>query len=175
VPQFNPNNAIRFNLPEGSLSTREGTKVVLVSAETLGEFIATAGPKGGAGLLRTIGDTLGREALASLSKPFIEATLPEIVDHLAGWLRVGGWGRLSFERWGDALVADFVSTTVNARAAERLLEGMLARLSDRSVACAYVEGSRFLLLSADTAAEVRGWSRSGMRLGEIVSRLGAAE
>ena len=175
MSEFDPNNAIQFNLPEGSLRTREGTKVVLLSAEALGEFISAAGPQGGVRLLRTIGDTLGKEALASIPGAFDEATLAEVIGHLAGWLRVGGWGRLSFERWGDALVIDFVSTTVNARAAERLLEGMIARASGRPVACAYVEGSRFLLLSESTAKEVRTWARSGLRLGEIVSRLEGTE
>ncbi len=168
---FDPRDAILFDLKEGAVATRTGTQLVVVSAKAVGAFIAAAGAEGGVGILRTLGDTLGAEALGSLGKDPAEATFSEVFDHVAGWLRVGGWGRLRAETWGDALVVEFISATVNARAAERLLEGLFSQLTDHEIACAHVEGSRFMVLEPTVAAEVRSRVRAGMRLGEIVAGL----
>jgi len=168
---FDPQDAIHFDLQEGAVATRAGTKLVVLSAEAVGAFIGAVGAQGGVGILRTLGDTLGAEALASLGKDAADAPFSEVLDHVAGWLRVGGWGKLGIERWADALVVEFVSTTVNARAAERLLEGLFCRVSGRDVACAHVQGSRFLILDPTVATVVRARARDGMRLGEIVAML----
>ena len=168
---FDPRDAIHFDLQEGAVSTRAGTKLVVLSAEAVGAFIGAAGAEGGVGILRTLGDTLGGEALASLGTDANGATFSAVMEHIAGWLRVGGWGKLGIERWADALVVEFVSTTVNARAAERLLEGLLCRVSGRQVACVHVQGSRFLILDPAVAATARACARDGMRLGEIVADL----
>ena len=168
---FDPKDAIRFDMNEGSVHSSAGTKMVVLSAQSVGALIAATGSQGGIGILRNLGDTVGAEALASLGRSTEGLAFTEVLEHIGGWLRLAGWGKLRAEVWGDAIVLEFTSKTVNARAAERLLEGLFTRVCGRSVSCVQGEGNRFILVNPEVEAGVRERLASGMRLGAVVGEL----
>jgi len=168
---FDPKDAIRFDMNEGAVHSSAGTKMVVLSAQSVGALIAATGSQGGIGILRNLGDTLGAEALASLGRSTEGLAFTEVLEHVGGWLRLAGWGKLRAEVWGEAIVLEFSSKTVNARAAERLLEGLFTRVSRCSISCVHGEGNRFLLVNPEIEAAVRERLSSGARLGAVVGDL----
>ncbi len=95
-----------------------------------------------------------------------------MLGEAAALLGTFGWGRLGFERWGDALVATFENVpAVGDDAMEALLSGFFGALTARPVGCVAVESQRFLLVDPGIEGEVRGWAHGGTTLAGVLDRL----
>jgi hypothetical protein len=100
---------------------------------------------------------------------------PEVVlTHASSVLALFGWGRVAFERWGDALVAvaEGVPTLDEDRLGiAALLGGMFSSLAGRDVACVPIDQLRFVLVDPAIAEQVWLWAKDGDDLPTIVGRL----
>ena len=85
-----------------------------------------------------------------------------------------GWGRLSFERWGPALVIalrDKPELDEDELGAAALLGGMFSEISRRQVSCVPTGDSKFIMVDFEVAETVWGWYKDGADLAAIVGML----
>lgn len=175
TPRFDPGGFYEFNLASGSVRTRDGERVVVVAEDTLGALVALAVGNGDdLGALRSLGERLGAHARTSLGDDPGGATPEAVLGHSASVLALFGFGRVSMERWGDAIVLRVASSPeldATGAAAGRLLSGFFSKVTDRRVGCIPLGDSSFLLGDPEIADAVSGWAQQGLGVGEIIGRL----
>ena len=173
---FDPAGFYEFDLAQGSVRSRDGSRVILLSDHALAPLVAAAVASGDLKAVRRLGRALGQLVESSLSGEAREQGPDQVLSHCATVLALFGWGRLRAERWGRALVIhlDHSPTLDEGQlAVAALLGGMLSELGGDEVACVPIgdHGGVFLLLHPGVAEEVWNWSREGSDLAEIVGRL----
>src|SRR5262249_25959249 len=106
-PSFDPAKAVTFDLPRGQIRDGGTGARLLVPAPALLALCATASPDAVAAFARDVGDAMG----AAVARRFEtqgrgvgSASVEAVTEHLGGELAVAGFGMLSVERWGRALV-----------------------------------------------------------------------
>lgn len=178
VGGFDPGEYYAFDLARGAVHTRHGERVLVLSADVLGPLVSTAARHGDLTAVRGLGKHIGDDASRSLGGEVRRATPEAVLTHISGTLAVLGWGTLSLERWGAALVLSLQGAPVLD--AERLglaalLGGVLTSVGGQDVACVpiagQVGGARFLIVHPGVAETVWGWAREGAELPAIVARL----
>jgi hypothetical protein len=179
-PPFDASKAVTFDLSRGQIQKEDESRV-LVSAKALLALCQAAGADATSAFARGAGEAIG-EAIArrfvSAGGEAKGAPIEAVVEHLAGELAVAGFGALSIERWGRALVF-VVDRAPGGAESDSLLAPLLAsavskaaKVEARSVRLAR-EGdrARFLVTGANGAAKVREWLLSGVSWGEALVRL----
>jgi hypothetical protein len=172
---FDPGGYLAFDLARGAVHTRHGERVLVLSADVLGPLVSTAARHGDLTAVRALGKHIGEDAARSLGRDARGATPEAVITHIGGTLALLGWGTLSLERWGGALVLSLHGAPVLD--AERLglaalLGGMLTSLGGQDVACVPVtSGARFVVVHPGVAETVWGWAKEGLELSSIISRL----
>ena len=182
---FDPTRAVVFDLARGQVALDGGGNLLLLPTEV----VAAACSQLDATVVRQIGSALGKQAgmrargrltqAAGASREAVQATsleattleamtLEAIVEQLGGELSLGGFGALSLERWGQALVARIEGYPLAAQGQELLagfIESALLVLAEREVTAHPLERTaqslRFLLCSRAAAAKVKGWQLEG--------------
>jgi len=187
---FDPTRAVVFDLARGQVALDGGGNLLLLPTEV----VAAACSQLDATVVRQIGSALGKQAgvrargrlaqasgvgreggqAASLEATALEGLTPEaltlesIVEQLGGELSLGGFGALTLERWGQALVARIEGYPLAAQGQELLagfIESALLVLAEREVTAHPLERTaqslRFLLCSRAAAAKVKGWQLEG--------------
>ena len=97
---FDAARAVRFDLPSGSVRAAGDARVALVPVEAL----AAVGKSGAADeVAGIVGSAIGKRVAARLGNSN-GATIEAFATALGGELAVAGYGSLSLERWGRALV-----------------------------------------------------------------------
>src|SRR5579883_3206155 len=99
-PSFDPARAVRFDLPSGSVRASGDARVALVPVEVLEEIARTPAAEVAG---RAMGAAIGKRAASRLGDAGA-ASVEAFVTQLAGEMAVAGYGVLSVERWGRALV-----------------------------------------------------------------------
>ncbi len=183
TPPFDAAKAVSFDLARGVIAVRGGASSVLVPVDVLGELCRAAGDDATATFARVLGERVGTEVrrrLESLGTDARAASIDVVLEHLAGEWATLGFGALTVERWGRALVfvADHVALPSSADGLlSALLGGALAAASGRDCRCVALarEGERLRLLvtSSDVASRARGWLGDGVAWGEVLVRLHA--
>lgn len=175
---FDPGGFYEFELSDGTVRTRGGSRVLMLSASSIAPLLASAVEHGDLTPVRKLGKELGDHVAESLGAPPGGRTTEDVLGHAAGIVALFGWGRLSMEQWGDAVAVRLEhAPSIDDRAlgVAALLGGVFSRLADDEVACVPVAGDRFVLVDPEVAEEVWGWARSGEDLPRIVARLGMKE
>lgn len=177
-PKFDPSGYWEFDLAHGEVRTREGHRVVVMTEAALALLLGTTAERGSLIAQRKLGDALGRMVRAGLTGD-ISAMSPEtVLGHAASVLSLFGWGRLRFERWGSALVLEVDSPPSLADGGESLaalLSAFVSVLGGEEVLCTpLAEGNRFIVSSPATATDIRGWSKQGASVPEMLQRLEVA-
>jgi hypothetical protein len=175
---FDPGGYYAFDLARGAVHTRHGERVLVLSADVLGPLVSTAARHGDLTAVRGLGKHIGEDSARSLGADARRATPEAVLTHISGTLAVLGWGTLTIERWGGALVLSLHGAP--ALDAERLglaalLGGVLTSVGGQDVACvpiaASAGGSRFVVVHPGVAETVWGWAKDGADLASIVARL----
>jgi len=173
--RFDPGGFYELDLARGQLLARGGGPVVALDREVV------------AGLLRAVVEGDGEEPVARLGARLgaaVDRTFgddaasrhPEAVaGRVADILGVLGWGRVVFERWGEALTLRWADLPVSPRVAAPLLSGVLSALADREVACVAVSDERFVAVDPAIAGTVREWAESGADAATVAGRLHGRE
>lgn len=175
---FDPGAFFEFDLARGDVRARGGERVVLLSESALAPLVAAAVKGGDLTAVRKLGRHLGQTAASGLAS--VADSPPEVViGRAADVLALFGWGRLTLDRWGDALAArvDGLPRLDEAHLGiAALLGGIFSALADRDVACVPVsKDGLFLLVDPSIAHQVWKWARAGDGVPAIVARLAAPE
>ncbi|MCA9601590.1 MAG: hypothetical protein KC417_06190, partial [Myxococcales bacterium] len=100
----------------------------------------------------------------------------EVMGHAASTLALFGWGKLSIERWGDALIATMSNLPLlndSQLGVAALLGGMFTYLmGDEVITLPADQNGRFILVSPDVAEQVWEWYTNGDSIESMVRRLG---
>jgi hypothetical protein len=172
---FDPRDAVRFDLPHGSVRAgREGDRVLLVPAAALEDAVRSLSPEGVEALGRSLGSAIGRRAAARMSDPQ-SAPVDDFVTQLAGEAALAGVGLLSAERWGRALVVVVEDSPLAGPLLGPLVGAAIEASSGRRVWCALLSRdehiARILVGSEAGVARIREWIASGLAWGEALVKL----
>jgi ribosomal protein L18 len=171
---------LRFDLTTGQVKTDSGERWLLIPLSALDELTQTAGAASAGRLARSLGVSIGRRAATKLGSidGVRGASLEAFVSELAFEVAVSGWGSLTLERWGKALVLVLDHAPVKEHGVvASLLEGAIEAAAGREVHGAALAGEgpvRVLLASEKTAEQARLWSAEGIAAGEVIARLHAS-
>src|SRR5215472_7299509 len=97
---------VRFDLPSGTVRAQDNERVVLVPAAALDSLAKSAGVDAACAFTKALGAAVGGRvaAHAGSADAVRKATLETLVTELGAELALAGWGALSLERWGRAMV-----------------------------------------------------------------------
>jgi hypothetical protein len=172
--RFDPSGFYEFNLKGGTVRTRGGERVVMLSEGVLSALVEAAARDGDLTPLRRLGELLGEQVLSGLDRPASVLTPEVILGHTSAVTALFGWGGVGFERWGAALVValrDKPELDEDELGAAALLGGMFSEISQRQVSCVPTGDSKFIMVDFEVAETVWGWYKDGADLAAIVSML----
>jgi len=166
---FDAAHAVKFDLPNGSVRAGADARVALVPVEAL----AAIGKSNAADeVAKTIGAAVGKRAAARLGGG---ASVEAFANALGGELAVAGFGTLTVERWGKALVIAVAHSAVPDAMLATLVAAAIEAVSGRVASCvvlAHSGGSTRLLVASESgAAKVRAWMSDGAHWGDALARL----
>jgi hypothetical protein len=170
---------LRFDLATGQVKTAAGERLLLIPLSTLDDLAKSAGVPTASRVARGLGVSLGRRAAAKLGSidGVRGASLETFVSELAFEVALSGWGSLTLERWGKAMVLALDHAPVAERGVvAALVEGAIEAAAGREVHGAALAGNgetavRVLLASETTAEKARVWSAEGVAASEVIARL----
>ncbi|MFW5899366.1 MAG: hypothetical protein ACOCUN_02730, partial [Jiangellaceae bacterium] len=157
--RFDPGGFYQFDLSEGAVRTRAGTRMLVLSTSGLTPLVATAVWHGDLTPVRRLGKELGEHVSEGLGGAASERSPEEVLGHAAGILALHGWGRLGMERWGDVVVVRLAGAPAiddRSLGVAALLGGLFSALAGREVACVPADEDRFVLVDPAIAEEVWG-------------------
>jgi hypothetical protein len=176
---FDPAGYFAFDLAHGAVHTRHGDRVLMLSSDVISPLVATAARHGDLTAVRSLGKRMGEHAARSLGGDVAGQSPEDVLQHAAGTLALLGWGTLSMERWGRALVLVLEGAPqldADSLGLAALLGGLLTSLGGRDVACVPIgRSARFVVVHPQVAETVWSWAKEGVSLPEIVGRLGEEE
>lgn len=180
-PPFDASKAVTFDLSRGQIQKDGAEARLLVSASALVTLCRAAGADAATAFARTTGESIGGAIASRFERAGGNAgtaAIDAVLEHLSGELGVAGFGRLSMERWGQALVL-VVDYGPSSDAGDELLRALLgaavggtAKLDLECVRLAR-EGdrARFLIAGRKGAEKIRQWLGAGVSWGEALVRL----
>ena len=184
VSRFDPSHSVKFDLGRGSVHLDGAGPRLLVPPDALIELCKHAGDDSLTNCGRTLGTEVGLRITEHWGDGGQSIGVEGFVDHLGGNLALLGFGSLSLERWGKALVFVIEGSPLGAAGDPLLaavLEGALQRCMGRD-GRAVVLGRddahvRFLVIGAPGADRARALLSQGKSWGEAIARLheGSAE
>jgi hypothetical protein len=169
---FDAARAVRFEIERGSVHAHGDARVVLLPVDA---FDAIAASGAADAVASSIGAGIGKRVASRLGD-VRAATLEAVTTQLAGELAVAGYGALSLERWGRALVLVVEGSALPGAMLERVVASALSAASgSQGVACATLgrdaTAARILVASSGAADRVRQWIASGVAWGDVLTRL----
>jgi hypothetical protein len=172
---------VRFDLATGQVKTGAGERLLLIPLSTLDELTAAVGAPTTSRLARGLGVSIGRRLSGKLGSidGVRSASLETFVSDLAFEVALSGWGALSLERWGQAMVIVVAHAPVKERLlVAALVEGAIEAAVGREVHTAALAGEapvRVLVANEKTAENARLWTAEGLGAEEVLARLHAAK
>jgi hypothetical protein len=181
-------SSVRFDLPRGAVHTT-GTglagqgeqRAVLIPVTALAEALASAPRDTREHIARAVGGSIGRRAASRFGgiEGVRDADVESVVQSLGAEIALAGFGVLSLERWGKALVILLEAPPAfDAQFFAPLLEaavGAATAWSTRaSLSCLHLSnesGARFLIARGSSSEQVRMWMNSGVPWAEALRRL----
>jgi hypothetical protein len=168
---------VKFDLATGQVRTGDGERLIVVPLSALDELAQTAGVPAANRFARGIGVAIGRRLAGRMGSldEVRAATLEAFVSGLALEVALAGWGSLSMERWGKAMVVVVDHAPVKEQAiVAALVEGAIEAAAGREahgVALAGDGPARVLIASEKSAARARVWTAEGASGSDVIARL----
>lgn len=173
--RFDPGGFYEFNLSEGAVRARDGSRVLVLSDSVVAPLVSAAVKAGDLTPVRRLGRQVGQMVHESLGGDILKGSPEAVLGHAASALALFGWGRLGFERWGDALVAVLGQPPAlddDNLGVAALLGGLFSELAGKEVACVPADREgKFVLVDPTVAEQVWSWSKGGDELAAIVGKL----
>jgi hypothetical protein len=170
---------VRFDLLTGKVQTGQGERALLIPLSALEELSRSAGAAAASRFARDIGLAIGKRIGQKLGSAdgVRAASLETFVSALAMEVALAGWGTLSLERWGRAMVVLVDHAPVQEHAiVAALVEGAIHAATGREAHAAALGGHgpiRVLIASEKTASQARAWTAEGVSHGEVLARIQA--
>jgi len=184
-PPFDASKAVTFDLSRGQIQKEGADSRLLVSAGALVALCRAAGADAATTFARATGQTIGSTIATRFERVGSNvgaAAIDAVIEHLSGELAVAGFGRLSVERWGQALVlvVDYgPATEAGDELVRALLGAALAGAARLDLECVRLsregERARFFIAGRRGAEKVRQWLGTGVTWGEALVRLHPAQ
>ncbi len=179
-PPFDASKAVTFDLSRGQIQ-KEDEPRLLVSASALIGLCQAAGGDATSAFARGTGEAIGDAIARRFERAGGDASgapIEIVVEHLAGELALAGFGALSIERWGRALVL-VVDRAPDGTDGDRILAPLLASAVARAARvearCVRLsrdgDRARFLVTGPKAADKVKDWLLAGISWGEALVRL----
>jgi membrane protein YqaA with SNARE-associated domain len=176
-PSLDPGAFFQFDLAKGSVRSRGGNRVLLVSESVLAPLINTAVAHGDLTAVRSLGSQLGTMVATTLGTAPSGLSPAQVIGHAGGVMSLFGWGRLRLEQWGDALVLHvdgLPPLDEDNLAVAALLGGLFSTLCSIEIACVPIaRTAKYMVVDPRIAEQVWIWSKEGESLASIVSKLAA--
>ncbi len=195
--RFDPSKTVTFELALGRVHHQDGapSACLIVPADALFALVRAAGVDAGHAFARALGASIGAriverlgsapsddpsKARPSRSDQLRASSVEAVVEHLAGELAVGGFGALTLERWGRAVVL-VVDGSPFGLEGDPLVEAILGGAAEAAfgprATVTLLEGgpsrARFFLGGRAGIDKVRRWLAAGVPWGEALVRLHA--
>jgi len=156
-----------------------GERLVLVPPAALDDLASSVSVEAASRFARAIGVAIGKRAAQKLGSidGVLAASLEAFVSELALEVALSGWGSLSIERWGRAMVVVVEHTPVSdPRLIAVLVEGAIEAAAGRAVRGVCLVSTRggvarILIVSERTAERARGWIAEGVSGQDVITRL----
>lgn len=177
-PNFDPGGFYEFDLSRGAVRAKGGERVFVMSNEVVTAVLQALTKQNDFATLRTLGASLATHASSSLAGKVAESTPEEVIGHASAVLGLYGWGKLSAERWGDALVVSLSGMSdldPKQTATAALLTGLLSKLANSALECVPVGIEKLIVVHPSIAKDVAGWVAAGSDLAAVSSQLVAKE
>jgi hypothetical protein len=179
-PPFDASKAVTFDLSRGQIQKDDEPRL-LVSASALVALCQAAGPDATSTFGHAAGNAIGESVARRFERAGSDtkaASIESVVEHLGGELAIAGFGAMSIERWGRALVL-VVDRGPGGADGDKVLAPLLgaaiskaAKVEARCVRLARDgDRARFLIAGPKGAEKVRSWIMSGVSWGEALVRL----
>jgi hypothetical protein len=179
-PPFDASKAVTFDLSRGQIQKDDEPRL-LVSASALVALCQAAGPDATSTFGHAAGNAIGESVARRFERAGSDAkgaAIESVVEHLGGELAIAGFGAMTIERWGRALVI-VVDRGPGGAEGDKLLAPLLAsavskaaKVEARCVRLARDgDRARFLITGPKGAEKVRSWIMSGVSWGEVLVRL----
>ena len=175
APRFDPAGYYELDVAKGTVRTRRGERVIILSDNVVTALVSAAARSGDLAGLRALGTQVGTEVREVLGDDPKRATPEAVLTEAAAVVATLGLGSLSVDRWGDAIAVRLDDAPELAETAlQAFLEALLESMAGRAVACVSAAGS-FLVVDPGIADVVRGWAAGGASIATMVGRLGPGE
>lgn len=178
MPNLDPSSVLQFDQDTGAIRVETGERALILTESALSPLVTAAVMSGDLKAIRRLGRLLGSLAARQLASAPGNSPLADVIEQTAELVGLFGFGKLSVEQWGDALVASVANTAgldEGQLTMAALLGGALSELSGHEVACVPVgPAGAFLVVHSSVAEDVWGWAREGMSLASVLGRLEAA-
>jgi len=179
-PPFDASKAVTFDLSRGQIQKEDESRL-LVSATALVALCQAAGPEATTSFGHAAGSAIGEAIARRFERAGTDtkgSSIESVIEHLGGELAIAGFGALSIERWGRALVF-VIDRAPGSTEGDRLLAPLLAsavskatKVEARCVRLARDgDRARFLITGPKGAEKMRDWLMSGVSWGEALVRL----
>ena len=179
-------SAVRFDLRRGIVNLDQ--RAVLLSELVLANLLAAAGPDASALAGRVLGAGMGNRIAARFggAEAVRAGPLEGVLSALAGEVSVSGFGTVSIERWGRAMVlvvenaprvdGGFVASMLQG-AIEAAVTSASSTASEQQIRCLALSSAdpmlRVLVASGRGVERVRMWLAEGIPWGDALARLQA--
>ncbi|HMJ14742.1 MAG TPA: hypothetical protein VK524_25195 [Polyangiaceae bacterium] len=177
-PSFDPSHSVQFDLARGRVALDATDARLLVPPLALLDLCQSAGQDAIRAFGRQIGVEVGRRVAQRLGSGLDRLGVASFIEHLGGDLALIGLGSLAAERWGRALILMMSDSPLGQEGDALLaavLEGAIERALVRQANVLALQReagqTRFLVVSVEAAAKVRGWLAGGQSWGEVLARL----
>jgi hypothetical protein len=175
---FDPTHSVRFDLPRGSVTAGGDERHVLLPCAALNDLVLIAGPEAAAAVGRALGTSIGHRIATRLggTRELRATSIEGVLRDVTGELGTLGFGLVSVERWGRALVIVIDRPAVaDLPFLASIVEGMLEAAGDAPVRCTSLgrDGTmvRVLVASEAAIARARRMLDTGTTWGEVLTRL----
>jgi len=177
-PSFDPTHAVRFDLQRGSVTAGGGERQVVLACAALDDLVLIAGTDAAAAVGRTMGASMGERVGARLggARGVNASSIEAVVAHLGGELSISGFGVLTLERWGHAMVLVVDRPAVRDMTfLASILEGAVEAAAGRPVRCLAlgrdVGSVRILVAGSAGVDRARALLAEGLAWGDVLARL----
>lgn len=178
-PSFEPGGFFQFDLAKGSIRSKGGGRVLVVSESVLAPLVNTAVAQGDLTAVRGLGSQLGSMIAASLGAAAGSLPPERVIGYAGSVMSLFGWGRLRLEQWGDALVLHvdgLPPLDEDNLAVAALLGGMFSTLSGAEVACVPIgRTSKYMMVDPRIAEQIWTWAKDGDSVSTISGKLAVAQ
>ena len=172
---FDPGGFFQFDLAQGNIRARGGSRVIMLSENALAPLINTSVANGDLTAVRNLGAQLGTLVGSSMDRPANSMTPAEVIGAAGGIMSLYGWGRLRLEQWGEALVLHVEGLPPldeDNLAVAALLGGLFSTLCSSEIACVPLSRTtKYILVDPSIAEQVWAWSKGGENLASIAAKL----